>query len=56
MHAIEQSEVLAKPNSTATRSGATRAMYQLETMLLCNASQELDVFIPDETTEQYCQH
>ena len=56
MHAVEQSKVsenrsvdvwrTCKPNSTATRTGATRAMYQLETLLLCNASQELNVFIP----------
>ena len=34
-----------KSNPTAT-SGATGVVYQLEKMMLCNASQELNVFIP----------
>ena len=33
-----------KPNPTAT-SGATGVVYQLETMMLCTASHELNVFI-----------
>ena len=36
---------ILKPNPTVT-SWATTVVYQLERMMLCDASQELNVFIP----------